>query len=179
MQVISDCEITDLSRLVDQGAGLSIGQEKAVNNIFKIISIQTPQQTNFFPGMFALLHVHWDYFSDGSPNVKFPSGVMKNKRVINLISNFDLTNFIEQLTLLRVLPKQQVKSLHNWLGYFNTATHDRVDEPGILATAEPMMKLISNGIPLTKEGPAELVIADIHALQEQFYGTDDLTYIIT
>jgi phosphoribosylpyrophosphate synthetase len=48
---------------------------------------------------------------------------------------------------------------------------ERVDTEGQIATAKTLAQLLSQ-IPLTAHGPAQIMIFDIHALQERFYFAD-------
>jgi phosphoribosylpyrophosphate synthetase/non-canonical (house-cleaning) NTP pyrophosphatase len=132
---------------------------------------------NLYPTNFSYIHVKWDHFNDGTQDIFFPyAEKLRDHDVVFLMSNYDQSKLIDQWMLERVLPRQKVNSLQIWLPYFSTATHERVTKPGVVAAAEPMWKLLSSGMPKTKTGPAELINVDIHAQQEQFYGTDDLTY---
>lgn len=57
------------------------------------------------------------------------------------------------------------------LPFFPTGTAERVELEGEIATAFTLARLLSH-IPLCRGGPADLVIFDIHALQERFYFGD-------
>jgi len=46
---------------------------------------------------------------------------------------------------------------------------ERVDEEGVIATAETVAKLFASSIPVTRNGPASLRIFDIHANTVRFY----------
>jgi len=46
---------------------------------------------------------------------------------------------------------------------------ERVDEEGVIATAETVAKLFASSIPMTRNGPAALRIFDIHANTVRFY----------
>eukprot|EP00118_Oscarella_pearsei_P009381 m.54005 g.54005 ORF g.54005 m.54005 type:complete len:69 (+) comp34301_c0_seq5:529-735(+) len=50
---------------------------------------------------------------------------------------------------------------------------ERVDKEGQIATAKTLAILLS-AIPLAALGPAQIVIYDIHALQERFYFADSV-----
>ena len=83
--------------------------------------------------------------------------------------------FAEQLALLVALPRQLINSLTIVVPYLGPATHERVDFSGMLATVEPILKILSSSIPPTRTGPPILRIFDIHALQIRFYPTDQIT----
>ncbi|GFO01271.1 ribose-phosphate pyrophosphokinase 4-like, partial [Plakobranchus ocellatus] len=50
---------------------------------------------------------------------------------------------------------------------------ERVDAEGLIATAKTLATLLS-AIPLSAKGPAQIIIYDIHALQERFYFSDNV-----
>ncbi len=78
----------------------------------------------------------------------------------------DRAKVIEQISLMMVLPRQFVQSLSLVLPYFAPATMERVDEEGMLATAETTAKIISSCIPQTRSGPAILRVFDIHGMYQ-------------
>jgi len=85
---------------------------------------------------------------------------------------FDKSKLLEQLSMIMILPRQFVKSLQIVLPYFAPATMERVDEEGVLATAETAAKIIGCCVPITRSGPATLRMFDIHALPIRFYFPD-------
>ena len=118
--------------------------------------------------------IHWNYFPDGFPNIKFEhTKYLENRRVVFI---FDLQNkhlLLEQLSMMSVLSDQFVKSLDVVIPYFAPGTMERVEEEGILATAETVARFISNALPLTKTGRPTLRIFDLHTLQNRFYFPKD------
>ncbi|CAF4893073.1 unnamed protein product, partial [Rotaria sp. Silwood2] len=50
---------------------------------------------------------------------------------------------------------------------------ERIQTPGEIATAYSLAQMLSS-IPLTRTGPCEVVIFDIHALQNQFYFSSNI-----
>lgn len=125
-----------------------------------------------FPQLFEKLEVKWRHFPDGTPNIEFDADAMVGKRVV-FLSSLKCSTLMEQFSLAFVLPRQHIASLDLIYPFMPTATNERVERRGILATAEPHAKLISN-IPMTASGPSTLRIFDIHALPEQFYFTDNV-----
>lgn len=120
-------------------------------------------------------HVNWSKFPDGWPNITFePSSVLMNRHMVFLFNVSRMDIFAEQLSLLVALPRQLIQSLTVVIPYLGPATHERVDRSGVLATVEPILKIISSSIPSTRSGPAVLRIYDIHALQIRFYPTDNV-----
>ncbi len=121
-------------------------------------------------------YISWDYFPDGSPNFTFePSDTLINKDIVFVMSMYDMSILAEQLIVLLVLPRQLINSLTIIIPYLGSATHERVDYSGQLATVEPILKILSSCIPMTKTGPPILRVFDIHALQERFYVKDTIT----
>lgn len=59
------------------------------------------------------------------------------------------------------------------LPFFATGTMERVEKLGQIATASTLARIFSI-IPYACEGPTQLCIFDIHALQEQFYFSDNV-----
>jgi adenine phosphoribosyltransferase len=121
-------------------------------------------------------YVNWNYFPDTWPNITFePSVTLTNKDLIFVMSISRKEIFAEQLALLVALPRQMINSLTIIVPYLGPATHERVDYSGQLATVEPILKILSSCIPMTKTGPPILRIFDIHALQIRFYTNDNVT----
>jgi ribose-phosphate pyrophosphokinase len=116
--------------------------------------------------------IMWETFSDSFPKIFIENvGEIRNRDAVFLAS-FDTPGAIfEQLGVIYALPRYGVKSLKVILPYFPTGTMERVDEEGQVATAMTLARMLSV-IPPTKSGPAEVVIYDIHALQERFYFRD-------
>jgi ribose-phosphate pyrophosphokinase len=118
--------------------------------------------------------IQWNTFNDGFPNlfiedVKYMAG----KDVIFIGSFHSPDVIFEQLSVLYMFPRYLARSFHFIMPYFPTGTMERVDTEGQIATAKTLATLLS-GIPLTTKGPAQIVIFDIHALQERFYFSDNV-----
>jgi adenine phosphoribosyltransferase len=121
-------------------------------------------------------YINWNYFPDGWPNITFePSVTLINRDLIFVMSIGIKEIFAEQLALLVALPRQLINSLTIIVPYLGPATHERVDYSGQLATVEPLLKILSSAIPMTKTGPPIIRIFDIHALQIRFYTNDAVT----
>ena len=117
----------------------------------------------------------WNHFPDGYPNVRFEHlKYLENKRVVFIGSLYDQRNLLEQLSMIMVLPRQFIKSLDIIFPYFAPGTMERVDEEGILATAETMAKILSSCLPVTKQGLPILHIYDLHALPVRHYFPDSI-----
>lgn len=119
--------------------------------------------------------ISWEKFPDKWDNITFENN-LENKRVVFIGSLFDPTTFLEQLSFIKVLPRQGILSLDFYLPYYGSSTHERVDYEGMLATAETTASIISSCMSLTKEGPARIHIYDIHCVVERFYFSDNIVY---
>lgn len=154
-------------------------------NDFKIILLSHPSMFPLarriydkcqkrFPGLLEYLEkgMLWNTFKDDFPNL-FIDNVkhMSNKNVVFLSSFHNPQVIFEQLSLMYALPKYMVKSFIVALPYFPTGTMERIDLEGQVATAKTLALMLS-AIPLTARGPAQILIYDIHALQERFYFSD-------
>ena len=115
--------------------------------------------------------INWGYFEDGHPNI-FIDDVrsLRDDQVSFLASFWDPEKILEQMSVVWALPRYGVRSLQVILPYF-PGTVDRVDVEGQIAFAMSLARLLS-AAPLTRGGPPELVIYDIHALAERFYFKD-------
>jgi len=131
--------------------------------------------TTKYSDYFTLGKVTWEYFPDGWPNIHFEHlSHLQGRHVVFLGSLQDRTKFVEQLSMVMVLPRQFVDSLNIVFPYFAPATMERVDEEGVIATAETVAKLLASSIPMTRNGPASLRIFDIHANTVRFYFPDNV-----
>ncbi len=120
-------------------------------------------------------YISWDYFPDKWPNIVFePSDTLVDKEVIFLMNLSKKEIFLEQLALIVALPRQLIRTLEIVVPYLGPGTHERVEYSGQLATVEPLLKIISSSVPLTRSGPSIIRIVDIHALQTRFYINDNM-----
>ncbi|ESO13112.1 hypothetical protein HELRODRAFT_184870 [Helobdella robusta] len=118
--------------------------------------------------------VKWRSFKDGFPDL-FIENVknIMNKKVFILASFHNPAVIFEQLSLMYAIPRYLAKSVTIILPYFPTGTMERVDHEGQIATAKTLASLLS-AIPLTSCGPAQILLFDIHALQERFYFSEQV-----
>lgn len=120
-------------------------------------------------------NIQWRQFLDGWPNL-FIEDVKKNcvgRNVIFLGSLHSPNIIFQQIAVLFELPRYLSKSVTFILPYFPTATMERVEREGAIATASTMARILSS-VPLSSGGPCQIVIFDIHALQERFYFGDNV-----
>lgn len=123
-------------------------------------------------GNVELAAISWRRFNDGFPNLFVKDAInIRNRHVAFLASFYDPGVIFEQISIIYQLPRLFVGSFTLVLPYFPTGTAERVEAEGDVATAFTLARIISN-IPLTRSGPASVVIFDIHALQERFYFGD-------
>lgn len=121
------------------------------------------------PGDIALETIIWESFRDGFPNLKIENAAnLRNQHVAFLATLTEPAEMFAQLAIIFELPRYAVRSFKLILPYYPTGTMERVEEEGQIATAATLARLLSD-IPLTMSGPAQIVIYDIHALQERFY----------
>ena len=114
--------------------------------------------------------IKWDKFNDSQPNIKFESqNQLENKKIVFFMSLYDTSELFAQLSMIKVLPRQFIKSLDIYICYYSVGTMERVDEEGTLATADTMANIISSCMETCKEGKPTIHIYDIHTLQNRFY----------
>lgn len=126
-----------------------------------------------YPDMFIPSAIKWDKFADGFPNIYFDPNI-KNRHVCFIGSLYNINDILIQLMVCIALPRNGVKSFTMIFPYYAPGTMERVDEEGQLASAEPLAKLMSSRMPITKTGLTSLCIYDIHALQNRFYFDEEV-----
>lgn len=124
-----------------------------------------------YPNNFRLGKINWNYFPDNWYNITFETP-LNNKNVVFLGSLFDPRKFLETAMLGIIFPRQHIKSFNFVIPYFAPATFERVQKEGILASAEPVAKLLTSCLRDTKGESCVLKIYDIHALPVRFYFND-------
>lgn len=116
--------------------------------------------------------IKWDSFKDGFPNIKIMDTHKARNNDIAFLTSFDTPGEIfKQLSLIYEIPRLVVNSFKVLLPFYPTGTMERVDEEGDIATASTLARMLS-AIPNSISGPAQIIIYDIHALQERFYFSD-------
>lgn len=119
--------------------------------------------------------VQWKEFPDGFPNLFIEDAEYVRGNDAVFLASFDTTaDIFRQLSVIYALPRYGARSLRVILPYFPTGTMDRVAKKGEVVTAMTLARMLS-AIPHCRgTGPAEIVIYDIHALQEQFFFSDNV-----
>jgi ribose-phosphate pyrophosphokinase len=116
--------------------------------------------------------IRWERFDDGFPDIMIDNIDVIRHDDLAFLASFDAPEDIfPQLSAIYEIPRYAVKSFKIVLPYYPTGTMERVDRDGQIATAATLAKMLSN-IPMTLSGPAQIIIFDIHALQERFYFSD-------
>ena len=119
-----------------------------------------------------LQHIKWGQFESGFPNLFIPNAYGIRGQHVAFIAAFTSPAVIfEQLSIIYALPRMFVASFTLVLPFFPTGTMERMEDEGDVATASTLSRILSN-IPLSRGGPTNMVIYDIHALQERFYFGD-------
>ncbi len=119
-------------------------------------------------------YIRWDTFDDGYPNILIDNIEAIRNHDVGFLASFDTPGDIfPQLSAIYEIPRYSVKSFKIVLPYYPTGTMERVDRDGQIATAATLAKMVSN-VPMTLAGPAQIIIFDIHALQERFYFSDQV-----
>ncbi|KAL3835601.1 hypothetical protein ACJIZ3_010337 [Penstemon smallii] len=121
-----------------------------------------------------LRSITWRTFEDGFPNLFISNAQGVRGQHVAFLASFSSPGVIfEQLSVIYALPKLFVSSFTLVLPFFPTGTSERMEDEGDVATAFTLARILSN-IPISRGGPTNLVIFDIHALQERFYFGDNI-----
>lgn len=122
---------------------------------------------------FALGAIDWAAFPDSFPNLFLTDAAQlkKYRRVVFLASFHEPAVIFAQLSVIYSLPLYLAHSLSIVMPYFPTGTMERIDREGQIATAMTLARCLS-ATPLSRSGPAHLLMYDLHALQERFYFHD-------
>jgi len=118
-------------------------------------------------------NIKWDHFKDGFPNIFIENVTeVRNRHVAFLASLHTPSVMFEQYSVMMALPRHGAESVTVFLPYFPVGTMERASKEGEVVTAAALARLLST-IPQA-HSPTELVILDIHALQEEFYFWDSV-----
>jgi ribose-phosphate pyrophosphokinase len=118
--------------------------------------------------------IRWNTFADGFPDLLVENIEGIRNHDLAFLAAFDTPGDIfTQLSAIYEIPRYAVRSFKIVLPYYPTGTMERVDRDGQIATAATLAKMLS-GVPMTLSGPTQVIIFDIHALQERFYFSDQV-----
>lgn len=121
----------------------------------------------------ASAKVRWQDFDDGWPNYFIENAHALNNRDVIFLADFsDVQQIFRQLSVIYAIPRHGVRSFKLIIPYF-PGTMDRVQKHGEIVTAMTLARVLSV-IPISRTGPTEIVIFDIHDLHEQFYFGDNV-----
>lgn len=113
--------------------------------------------------------IYWRDFVDGFPNLKIRAAQRLRNQPVFFLASFDTpAEIFKQLAVIYELPRLSIRSLCVILPFYPTGTMERVEKEGEIATASTLARMLS-ATPISKSGPVQIVIYDIHALQERFY----------
>lgn len=123
---------------------------------------------------FVLGDVRWNSFLDGYPDLWVENMESLRNNDVAMLASFDSpADIFPQLSLIYEVPRYGVRSFKVVLPYFPTGTMERVDRDGRIATAATLARMLSV-IPMTISGASQVLLYDIHALQERFYFSDQV-----
>jgi phosphoribosylpyrophosphate synthetase len=118
---------------------------------------------------------NWPSFADGWPNLFINEfHAIKVNDCVFLASFATPAIIFEQLAVIFALVHNRARNMKVIVPWFPTGTMERVSEPGEIATASTMARLLS-AIPMGVTGATVVSFLDIHALQEQFYFGDNVS----
>jgi ribose-phosphate pyrophosphokinase len=119
--------------------------------------------------------IGWNLFPNGFPNFKIESvNLMKGKDVVFFASFDKPDDVILQMWLIRAIPRYLAKSLTVVLPFFPTATDERIDEDGHIASAKSLTRELEN-IPFCRgSGPARIIFIDEHIKTLRFFFNDNV-----
>jgi len=139
---------------------------KEMENLAKEIAMHSE-------GKVVLGNIKWDRFPDSFPNIMLQHArAYKWAHIAFLSSMHDPSVIFEQISAIYAIPKYLPKSFRIILPFFPTGTMERISVQGEIATAHTLAKMLSV-TPHCHTTP-QLVIFDIHALQNQFYFSDNV-----
>ena len=128
------------------------------------MAVKNPKRFRYHSSSFAK-------FPDGTDHIKLggfhPENLLRGRHILYLASfhNNDVT--LQQFYAFIVLLQSFIESLTIVLPFYPVATMERVQEEGVIATANCVSQLFS-GLPSCGK-PIRLMIYDIHTLQNRFY----------
>lgn len=125
------------------------------------------------PGI-TLGNIKWERFEDGFPNIYIEKQRAIRRANVAFLASFDEPGDIfEQMSAIWSLTRGGAQLFKIILPYFPTGTMERVDDEGQVATAKTLSRILS-ATPICGQGPAEIVIYDVHTLQQRFYVSDNV-----
>jgi len=112
-------------------------------------------------------HITWARFPDGWLDMRIPTPEQLVGRNVLYIGSLHSPEVVaEQVAALTALSRQQMRSLRVCFPWFGPGTMERVDEEGVVATAEPIMKMLTG---LLAQNPL-FTIFDVHSTTSPLTG---------
>jgi ribose-phosphate pyrophosphokinase len=146
----------------------------AENLVSRVHELEMKGETERYKSVKLWNNISWKTFRDKWPNIFIKDVEEIAGRDVIFVASFDSPSVIfEQLSLIYSLPRYLVRSFRLILPFFSTGTMERVDKEGQVVTAKTLATMLSQ-IPLASRGPAQIIIFDIHSLQERFYFSDQV-----
>lgn len=114
-------------------------------------------------------------FPEGWPQLRIvnPEKTITNRDVVFLTDLTNPSELFSYLAVMYALARYSAKTLTVVVPFFPTGTMERIEQPGDIATAKTLARLL-DCIPPSLTGPARVVIYDIHATPEQFFFGDNI-----
>lgn len=131
-------------------------------------------------GRLVLGKIDWQRFDtpDGWPHLFIEDTHDLQYNDVMYIASFHSPQVVfEQLSIIYALPRLGCRSLRVIVPFFAVGTMERVTVTGEVATAAVLARMLSM-TPQTAGGPTQFVFLDIHALQEQFYFSDNVIVLL-
>lgn len=117
--------------------------------------------------------IRWDTFADDWPNYFIQEAEKISGRDVVFLADFRHPGtIVQQLSVIYAIPRHGARSFKVIIPFF-PGTMDRVQEYGEIVTTMTLARMLS-ATPLTRTGPTEIIILDVHDLHEQFYFTDNV-----
>ncbi len=115
--------------------------------------------------------INWSTFDGGMANVSFS---VPDRDIVFIYDAYLGTTL--QDGIVHALARNCLGHMSVIIPFLPTATMERVDKEGILATAQTSLFSLCASMPITAYGPVELIIYDIHQSGTRFYTTDSVRY---
>jgi len=118
--------------------------------------------------------IRWDHFKDQFPNLRIKDARKIRFHHVAFLASLSTPEVLfEQFAVMSAIPKHLAKSVIVFVPYFPVGKMERVTTYGGIATADTLSRMLSS-IPNCTRGPCQIIIFDIHALQNQFYFSDNI-----
>jgi len=118
--------------------------------------------------------IRWSHFENEFPNLRIKDARKIRFHHVAFLASLSTPHVLfEQFAVMCAIPKHLAKSVLVFVPYFPVGTMERVTKYGEIATADTLSRMLST-IPNCARGPCQIVIFDVHALQNQFYFSDNI-----